>query len=191
MQVRRWLANPAHLHSQSSSKHTAASDARRDGGLTANPPPCSLADYGAVENRVTIIMPKLEDPSSNGRPADSRDFDGNEDTRRVIVKSSRRFLFLDTADIDWIEASGNYVRFHLGLESYTARAGIGRIAERLSGAEFVRIHRSTVVNIRKIKELEPCDNGEYIVVLKDGKKLSGSRGYSGRLQQMIKRGYAS
>lgn len=112
------------------------------------------------------------------------------DTRRLIIKSSRRLIFLDTAQINWIEASGNYVRFHLGSESHAVRAGIGRIAERLNPAEFVRIHRSTVVNIAKIKELETCDNGEYLVVLKDGKKLPCSRGYCGRLQQMIKRGYA-
>jgi two-component system, LytTR family, response regulator len=174
---------------------------------------------------VTIVMAKLDDLSTNGRPADSRDSGGNEndlaprqvwastlspgdreflrrildllataeileDTRRLIVKSGRRFIFLDTADVDWIEARGNYVRLHVGLESYVARAGIGRIAERLGGAEFVRIHRSTIVNLRKIKELEPCDNGEHIVVLKDGKKLTSSRGYSGRLQQVIRRGCA-
>jgi two-component system, LytTR family, response regulator len=146
-------------------------------------------------------MPKLDDLSTNGRPPESHYAASEEgltqrqaeilpDTHRLIIKSSRRLVFLDTAEIEWIEASGNYVRFHMGAESYVARAGIGRIAERLNQTEFVRIHRSKVVNIGKIKELETCENGEYIVILKGGTKLSSSRGYCSRLQQMIKRGYA-
>jgi DNA-binding LytR/AlgR family response regulator len=112
------------------------------------------------------------------------------DTRRLIIRSSRRLIFLNAAEIHWIEASGNYVRFHLEHETYVARAGIGRVADRLNQAEFVRIHRSTIVNLSKVKELEPCENGEYLVILKDGKRLSCSRGYCHGLQQMIKRGCA-
>jgi DNA-binding LytR/AlgR family response regulator len=110
--------------------------------------------------------------------------------QRLVIKAGRRLVFLDTGEIDWIEASGNYVRFHVGRECHTVRSGIGQITERLNTAEFVRIHRSTIVSIKKIKELEPCDNGEYIVVLKDGKQLSCSRGYGARLQQLIRKGYS-
>jgi len=106
--------------------------------------------------------------------------------RRLAIKTGRRVVFLDSNEIDWVEACGNYVRFRAGRESYLVRAGIGQIAERLNPEEFVRIHRSTIVHIRKIKELQPCENGEYILTLKDGKQLSCSRGYSASLQQLVK-----
>jgi len=110
--------------------------------------------------------------------------------RRLAIKTGRRLVFLDSNEIDWVEACGNYVRFRVGRESYLVRAGIGQIAERLNPAEFVRIHRSTIVHIRKIKELQPCENGEYILTLKDGKQLSCSRGYSASLQELVKSCFA-
>lgn len=106
--------------------------------------------------------------------------------RRLAIKTGRRLVFLDSNEIDCVEACGNYVRFRVGRESYLVRAGIGQIARRLSPAEFVRIHRSTIVHIRKIKELQPCENGEYIVTLKNGKQLSCSRGYSSFLHELVK-----
>src|SRR5215472_7380198 len=94
--------------------------------------------------------------------------------QRLAIKTGGRLVFLDSNEIDWIEACGNYVKFHAGRESYLTRGGIGELAKKLP-TEFVRVHRSTIVHIRKIKELQPCDNGEYIVTLKDGKQLSCSR----------------
>lgn len=94
-------------------------------------------------------------------------------------------VFLDTDDIDWVEAVASYVTLHVGEDSYVLREGIGRITERLDPSQFVRIHRSTIANVRKIKELQPCISGEYIVVLKDGKELSCSRGYRPGLQHLI------
>jgi two-component system LytT family response regulator len=131
------------------------------------------------------------DAAALGRLLDSLATSGaSPKAQRLVIKAGRRLVFLDIAEIDWIEASGNYVKFHVGRDSYIVRSGIGQIADRLYLAEFVRIHRSTVVNAKKIKELEPCDNGEYIVVLKDGKHLSCSRGYGARLQQLIRNGYS-
>ena len=105
--------------------------------------------------------------------------------RRLIIKAGGRVVFLDTDDIDWVEAAANYVKLHVGKDSYVLREGIGRISERLDPNQFVRIHRSAIANVRKIKELQPCNSGEYIVVLKDGKELSCSRGYRSGLQQLI------
>src|SRR5216683_6503998 len=87
--------------------------------------------------------------------------------RRLIIKAGGRVVFLDTDEIDWVEAAANYVKLHVGKESYVLREGIGRISERLDPNQFVRIHRSAIANVRKIKELQPCNSGEYIVVLKD------------------------
>jgi len=105
--------------------------------------------------------------------------------KRLVVKVAGRVVFLDTQEIDWIEAEGNYVRLRVGTESYLMREAIGRLAQRLDPGQFVRIHRSIIVNVRRIKELQPCNRGEYMVILKDGKELSCSRGYRARLHQLI------
>src|SRR5215471_9115388 len=110
--------------------------------------------------------------------------------QRLAIKTGRRLLFLNTAEIDWIEACGNHVKFHVGRESYLVRAGIGQIAEALSGAELVRIHRSTIVHLRKVRELTSRDNGDYVVTLTDGKQLSCSRGYRVWLEQLVKNCYS-
>jgi len=105
--------------------------------------------------------------------------------KRLVVKAGGRVVFLNADEIDWIEAAGNYVKIRAGEESYLLREGIGRLAERLDPAQFVRVHRSIIVNAGKIKELHPCNSGEYMVVLRDGKELSCSRGYRAKLQELI------
>jgi two-component system LytT family response regulator len=107
--------------------------------------------------------------------------------RRLSIKTGGRVVFLDMDEIDWIEAAANYVRLNVGKESYLLRAAIGHIAKRLDPSRFVRIHRSTIVNIRKIKALEPCNTGEYIALLSDGKELSCGRSYRLQLQKLIRR----
>jgi two-component system, LytTR family, response regulator len=107
--------------------------------------------------------------------------------RRLIVRAGGRVVFLSFDEIDWVEAAANYVRIYVGKQSYLLRRGIGEIAERLDQSQFIRIHRSFIVNVQKIKELQPVNSGEYIVVLKDGKELSCSRGYRSGLQQLVDR----
>jgi two-component system, LytTR family, response regulator len=105
--------------------------------------------------------------------------------KRLVVKSEGRVVFLRMDEIDWIEAAANYVRLQAGSQSYLMREGIGHIASRLDPNQFLRIHRSIIVNVRKIKELQPCNRGEYMVILTNGKELSCSRGYRAHLQQLI------
>jgi two-component system LytT family response regulator len=105
--------------------------------------------------------------------------------RRFLIKAGGRLLFLDFDEIDWIEAAANYVRLNVGSRSYLLREGIGRISARLDPRAFIRVHRSTIVNVSKIKELQPCDSGEYIAVLRNGKELSCSRGCRAQLQRLI------
>jgi two-component system LytT family response regulator len=106
---------------------------------------------------------------------------------RLVIKAKGRVVFLNLDEIDWVEAAANYVRLNAGRESYVLRETISRTSERLNPNEFIRIHRSTIVNVRKIKELIPVNSGEYVVVLKSGKELSCSRGYRALLQQMIEK----
>jgi two-component system LytT family response regulator len=107
--------------------------------------------------------------------------------RRLVIRAGGRVVFLDYDEIEWIEAAANYVRLHAGKEVHMLRGSIGHLAETLDPSEFVRVHRSTIVNVRCIKELQPCNSGEFIVVLRSGKQLSCSRGYRAGLQQIIGR----
>jgi len=105
--------------------------------------------------------------------------------RRLIVKSGGKVILLTMDEIDWVEAAANYVKLQVSGQTHVMREGIGRIATRLDPNLFVRIHRSIIVNVQRIKELHPCNRGEYMVVLKDGKELSCSRTYRGRLQELL------
>ncbi len=110
-----------------------------------------------------------------------------ESQNRLVIKAKGRVIFLDMDDIDWVEAAANYVRLNVGKEAYLLRETISRTSERLNSDQFIRIHRSTIVNVKKIKELIPVNSGEYIVVLKSGKELSCSRGYRASLQNVIEK----
>ena len=108
---------------------------------------------------------------------------------RLVVKSGGRVFFLRTDEIDWIEAAGNYVRLHLGEESHLFRETMNRMEARLDGRRFVRIHRSRIVNTERVKELQPWFNGEHVVILQNGTRLTLSRGYREKLQEQLKRGF--
>jgi two-component system LytT family response regulator len=104
---------------------------------------------------------------------------------RLIVKSGGRVFFLRTDEIDWVEAAGNYVRLHARSEAHLLRESMKNMEARLDPNLFVRIHRSAIVNIDRVKELEPWFHGEYIVIMRDGTRLTASRVYSDRLSALI------
>jgi two-component system, LytTR family, response regulator len=104
---------------------------------------------------------------------------------RLIVKSSGRVFFVRAEDIDWVEASGNYVKIHTKGEAHLLRESMKNMEGKLDPKTFVRIHRSAIVNIDRIKELEPWFHGEYVVILRDGTRLTASRVFSDRLSAAI------
>lgn len=104
---------------------------------------------------------------------------------RMIVKSSGRVFFLRTDDIDWVEAAGNYVRVHVASDSYLLRESMKNMETRLDPNTFIRIHRSAIVNVDHVKQLEPWFHGEYVVIMRDGTRLTASRVYSDRLAALI------
>jgi two-component system, LytTR family, response regulator len=108
---------------------------------------------------------------------------------RLVVKSGGRVFFLRTDEIDWIEAAGNYVKLHLGEESHLFRETMNNMEGRLDAQRFVRIHRSRIVNTDRIKEMQPWFNGEYVVVLQNGARLTLSRGYREKLQERLGKGF--
>lgn len=104
---------------------------------------------------------------------------------RLVVKSSGRVLFLRASEIDYIEASGNYLTLHVGKETHLLRETMNNMESKLDERKFMRIHRSTIVNIERIKELQPWFGGEYVVVLRDGQQLTLSRTYRSKLQELL------
>jgi two-component system LytT family response regulator len=85
-------------------------------------------------------------------------------------------------EIDWIEAAGNYVRLHIGAEEHLHRETMNGLEQKLDPSRFARIHRSTMVNLTRIKELQPWFRGDYVVVLRNGHQLTLSRSYRSRLK---------
>jgi two-component system LytT family response regulator len=108
-------------------------------------------------------------------------------TDRLVVKSGGRLFFLRTDEIDWVEAAGNYVRLHVGQTSHLLRETMNAIEGRLDPEKFFRIHRSRIVNMERIQEMQPWLNGEYAVVLRTGTRLTLSRGYREKLQERLGR----
>lgn len=104
---------------------------------------------------------------------------------RLVIKSAGRIFFLSVGEIDWIEAADNYVRLHAGRESHLLRETMNNLEKKLDPEEFLRVHRSRIVNIRKIKELQPLFRGEYDITLRDGTRLESGRGYRERIQKLF------
>jgi two-component system, LytTR family, response regulator len=104
---------------------------------------------------------------------------------RLAVKSSGRVVLLKHEEIDWIEAADNYVNLHVGKESHLLRETMNNLEQRLPPERFLRISRSTIVNLDRVRELQPMFHGEYAVILRDGVRLSLSRGYRDRLSQLL------
>jgi two-component system LytT family response regulator len=103
---------------------------------------------------------------------------------RLAVKGDGRVVFVKINDIDWVEAADNYVSLHAGKDSHMLRETMTNIEQRLPKEKFIRISRSTIVNAERIKELQPLFHGEYAVILRDGTKLTLSRGHRDKLQQL-------
>lgn len=109
---------------------------------------------------------------------------GDLHARRILVpQGGRRAFFVPTSDIDWIEALDNHIRLHVRQQAHLVRMTITELEQKLDPAEFMRIHRSTIVNLNRIQHVEPYGGSDYQVVLADGRKLRVSRSYRSRLLQ--------
>jgi two-component system LytT family response regulator len=104
---------------------------------------------------------------------------------RLMIKSGGRIYFVRLDDVDWIEAAGNYVRLHVGKEDHLLREPLTALEKKLDPGRFVRIHRSTIVNLERIRELQPAFHGEYIMILQDGTELTVSRSCRDKLGESL------
>jgi two-component system, LytTR family, response regulator len=104
---------------------------------------------------------------------------------RLMIKSGGRIHFVHMAEIDWCEAAGNYVRVHAGTQRYLVRDTMSHLESELDPQQFIRIHRSTIVNADRIQEMQSSFNGEYVVILRGGTRLTLSRGYRDAIQPRL------
>jgi two-component system, LytTR family, response regulator len=105
-------------------------------------------------------------------------------TGRLTVRAGDRVLYLKVSDLDWVEAAGDNVRFHVGRHVYEQRATMASVEQRLPTAKFARIHRSVIVNLDRIVEFQPWFQGDWIVVLSDGTRLQSGKSYRARLRAL-------
>ena len=104
---------------------------------------------------------------------------------RILVKQDGRMFFVKTTEIDWIEADRNYVRIHVGTVAHTIRDRISHLEETLDPRLFARIHRSTIVNLNRVREMQQWFSGDYVVILDDGTRLRLSRHYRDRVEKQV------
>ena len=107
------------------------------------------------------------------------------DLEYLVVHAENRSVLVRTSAIDWIEAKGNYVNVHRGRESSLVRKSLSALQAELDPRRFVRIHRSAIVNVDRIRELERMFHGEYRVILQSGAQLTLSRHYRRAFQKLV------
>ena len=132
-----------------------------------------------VNARLHQLLDYLQHAPAPAAPADNP-------ADRILLKSSGEIFFLKAEEIDWIEAEGDYMKFHVGGRTHLMRETMARLEARLDPARFIRIHRSTIVNIDRLRKLSPSFASEYAVILHDGTKLKLSRGYHDRIAALLK-----
>jgi two-component system, LytTR family, response regulator len=123
--------------------------------------------------------------ADRGEPASESSSHGESTPARIPVRRDGSIQFVTPTEIDWIEAAGDSVRIHAGKATHLVRKSMGDMLAMLDGRIFLRIHRSTIVNIDRVRELQPYFHGEYVVVLRDGSKLKLSRGYRNSLSRLL------
>ena len=135
----------------------------------------------AVERARKEISLARHQPTANGIAARN----GSRYTTRIVFKSRGRIVFLPVSDIRWISAEENYVRISTHTETHLLRETMARLEEKLDPEMFLRVHRSSIVNLQHVKEVRTETDGEYCVVLVNGEKLTMSRGYRSRINEWL------
>jgi two-component system LytT family response regulator len=109
-------------------------------------------------------------------------------SRRIPVRADGRTRFVEIADIDWIEADDKVLRIHAGRDVHVIRDTMSSLEARLDPEVFLRLHRGAIVNVRRIHEVQPWFQGDYLVILKDGTKLTSGRTYRENLRRLLDHG---
>ena len=108
-----------------------------------------------------------------------------EQPARLAVKRDGRVIFVALSDIDWVDADGDFVRVHAGRETHAMRETMAEMEARLPHPAFMRVHRSAIVNVDRIREIQPWFKGDYVLLLKDGTKIRTGRTYRQAVQHLM------
>jgi two-component system LytT family response regulator len=104
---------------------------------------------------------------------------------RFVIRADGRYIMLKPREIEFVEAAGNYLQLHVGDKQFTVRETMSSLETRLGNQRFVRIHRSTLINLDYVKELEATFHGEYVITLRSGERVTLSRTYRSKLDQIL------
>ncbi len=129
---------------------------------------------------VALLENQTDEKPPNEKPAEKEYFS------RLTIKSNGRTFFIDTGEISWIAADDYYAQVHAHGKSYLLRETLNELEANLNPQKFVRIHRSTIINLDYLKEMRPFFHGDYIVVLRDGTELRLSRSRRASLESALK-----
>ncbi|MGQ0766869.1 MAG: LytR/AlgR family response regulator transcription factor [Gemmatimonadota bacterium] len=140
--------------------------------------------------RFTKAISRVVASLRTGRPNDPKRMAGAVDAQtagrdRLAVRVGQRVIYLRTGEIDWIEAADDTVRLHCGKQILDHRATMAQMEQRLPSQQFVRIHRSTIVNLERVREFQPWFQGDWILVLADGTKLQSGKSYRTRIRELM------
>jgi two-component system LytT family response regulator len=104
--------------------------------------------------------------------------------KRLAVRTAGKTLLVDIEDVDWIEAAENYVQLHVGRAEHLLHVTMNTLEKQLDPELFLRIHRGVIVNVRRIKEMQPVTHGEYVITLTNGMRVQSGRMYNERLKAL-------
>ncbi len=131
----------------------------------------TLIRHGDINSRLVQLLEGIEK--------------GRADSSRIAIRTGGHVILVKAPSIDWVEAADNYVCLHCGTETHVVRETMNAFEKRLDSSRFLRIHRSTIVNLDRIREMRPWFRGDYQVVLQDGTQLTLSRSYRDRLKHVL------
>lgn len=153
---------------------------------------CYAADYllkPFTQDRLRVAVARVRSRLQEDKTREQQFYKPGRSpyTSRFVFRSRGRILFLPIEEIRWIQAEQNYVRISAGADTHLLRETMGRLEERLDPEVFLRVHRSSIVNLRFVKEVMTETDGETTVVLMSGEKIAMSRGYRTRMQRLLQR----
>ena len=155
-------------------------DARFEKALAQAKKQIEQREINRLSKRLVRLLEERDTEPNKARPSGY--------LSRLMVKSASRIFFLKVDEIDWIEAADYYVKLHVGQKSHLLRETMSDMEAKLDPEKFLRIHRSAIVNLDRVKEMHAHFNGEYLVILHDGTELKLSRSRREQLQQMLDSG---
>jgi len=140
------------------------------------------ADRTENEERLKRLMLEVLQSQQSAPQSDGKSLD------RFVAKKQGRTQFVSADEVDWIESDGNYIRLHVGAANHLVRGTIANCEERLDPRRFVRVHRRYIVNMERIREVQPWFGGDYVILLKNGQQVRLSRTYREHFQSRMRGG---